>query len=237
MCDGNGACQFWSTSTLCGPVSCTPEPVCNGSGTCNPPAAGTCAGGTSCSGSSECATGECALGTCSYIAYADAVEDGNQAYTGSLGMDFEVAANTSITVTAMGAFDDLANTGLGSITVGIFNTSTQTLVPGTQVTVTSLNGTPIGGDYFTLLSSPVTLSGGTGGTTYTVVAVGYGPGYENGNNGVGGGWTLNTESTGAGVISFTGAARYGNEGAGFVWPTNNDSGPANRYGAGTFLFY
>jgi hypothetical protein len=237
MCDGNGGCQFWSTSTLCGSASCTPEPTCNGSGTCNAPAAGSCAGGTTCSGSSECATGECALGECSYIAYADAVENGNQNYTGSLGMDFEVAANTSITVTAMGAFDDLAHTGSGTIIAGIFSTSTQALVSGTQVTITSTTGTLIGGDYFTSLSSPVTLPGGASGTTYTVVAVGYGPSYENGNSGVGGGWELNTESTGGGKISFTGTARFGNSGTGFVWPTNIDGGPANRYGAGTFLFY
>jgi hypothetical protein len=82
----------------------------------------------------------------------------------------------------------------------------------------------------------VTLSGGTSSTTYTVVAVGYGSDYLDGNDGVPG-WTLSTESTGGGRITFTGTSRWAPSNGGFVWPTVIDSGPANRYGAGTFLFY
>jgi hypothetical protein len=196
-------------------------------------------GATTCTGNSECASGECGFGTCAYISYADAVQYGNQPFTGSLGMDFVVAANTSITVTAMGAFDDLAHTGLGSITVGIFDTSSQTLVSGTQTTITPATDstvTLIGGDYFKELPSAVTLSGGVSSTTYTVVAVGYGNAYLDGNNGVPG-WTLSTDSTGGGKISFTGTARWAASNGGFVWPTVIDTGPANRYGAGTLLFY
>ncbi len=232
-CDGHGACEFWSSTTQCGPFSCSPTPLCNGTGACTAPAAGSCAGGTQCSANAACASGQCWSNLCNYIAYSDAVQNGNQAYTNSLGMDFVVAANTEIVVTAMGAFDDLAHAGTGSITVGIFNTATQTLVPGTQATVTSSNGTRIGGDYFTALPSPVTLLGGATGTTYTVVAVGYGASYNNYNSF--GGPAESAENTGGGKISFTGVARYG--GVGFAWPPTLDGGPTNRYGAGTFLFY
>jgi hypothetical protein len=198
---------------------------------------GSSSGGGSGSGSSSGAGS--GSGSNAYVSYADAVQDGNQPFTGSLGMDFVVAANTSITVTAMGAFDDLANTGSGSITVGIFDTSSQTLVSGTQVTITPATDntvTLVGGDYFKDLPSAVTLSGGASSATYTVVAVGYGNSYLDGNNGVPG-WTLSTDSTGGGKISFTGTSRWAASNGGFIWPSIMDTGPANRYGAGTFLFY
>ena len=220
-CTSNAGCVTGNcTGGVCQTPSCAPS----------------CAGGTACGGTSECASNHCLFTKCDYIAYADQSQNGNQNYTGTLGMDFTVGSSP-ITVYAVGAFDDLAHTGQGSITVGIFNTTTQTLVAGTQKTVTAATGTKIGSDYFVQLASPVTLSAST---TYTVVALGYGSSYLNGNNGystTGFGFTVSTESRGAGnsQISFVGNGRYGS--TTFGWPTSNDSGPANRYGAGTFLFY
>ena len=46
--------------------------------------------------------------------------------------------------------------------------------------------------------------------------------------------TTSTESSGGGLISFVGVSYWAS--GGFAYPGNNDSGPANRYDAGTFAF-
>ena len=67
---------------------------------------------------------------------------------------------------------------------------------------------------------------------YSIVAQGFSAGDPNGNAGISG--TPPTIDTGGGLISFVGSARF--LGGGFQYPTILDSGPANRYDAGTFIF-
>ncbi len=59
--------------------------------------------------------------------------DGNQAFTGGLGNDFEV--NSSITITSLGAFDDDANGISGTIDVHIFDLN-DTSTPLVSVSIT-----------------------------------------------------------------------------------------------------
>src|SRR5271156_5577906 len=87
----------------------------------------------------------------------------NQAYTGTLGMDFTVNSGSSVTIDALGALSD----GASTITVAIFNVSTDAIVAGAQTNVSSA------GAYAFTAITPVTLTPGT----YQIAAWGY-----NGNN-------------------------------------------------------
>src|SRR5580704_19304529 len=63
------------------------------------------------------------------IAYDSGVQPGNQNYPASLGNDFTV--NSPIVVTSLGAFASGGAAGFaGTITVGIYNTTTTLLVAG-----------------------------------------------------------------------------------------------------------
>lgn len=167
------------------------------------------------------------------IAYDNAAVAQNQNYGGSLGLDFKVNS-TSISIKALGAFDSgsLANLaghdGSSGVTVAIFDVATGSQI-GPSVTLTP--GTPgmttINGDTF-LPVSPFTLSGGT----YSIVAAN-----DINYNTSGSFNSTSTENTDGGLISFTGRARYtGSRSPTLVFPTVIDTGPANRYDAGTFQF-
>jgi uncharacterized repeat protein (TIGR01451 family) len=162
------------------------------------------------------------------IAYDAAVQAGNQAFTGNLGLDFNVTA--PIAVTSLGAFDNNADGFTGTVVVGIFDRSTMALVAG-PVSFTGATGTLINGDQFTALSSPVILPVGT----YSVVAVGFNATDLNVNSNVGGTFTLPTENAG-GAISFVGTGRYDSNTT-LDFPTTVPSGtPSNIFAAGTFQF-
>ena len=153
---------------------------------------------------------------------------GNQAFGGSLGLDFNV--NVPISVTSVGVFDDGSNGLSLPLQARIYDRVTGLQVPGTFTTFAAgPTGTLIGGSRFLNLGAPVTLPAGFQGT---IVGEGYGAAERNGNQGVGAIVGLTTD-TGGGAISFVGGGRN----AGFnAFPTNVDGGPANRYAAGTFNF-
>jgi hypothetical protein len=158
---------------------------------------------------------------------------GNQNWTGSLGMDFDV--NRPIAVTAMGVYESGGSIiNGGTLDVEIFNATTQLPVTSTLTSFTGTQGTPIGGSRFLNLPTPVTLPVGE----YTIVAWGYGAyGNDdpNGNLGIAG-ITPSTLNTGGGAISFVGLSLYSAQGTGGIYPNIPDTGPDNRYYAGTFEF-
>jgi hypothetical protein len=161
------------------------------------------------------------------IAYdVPASTTGNQTFTGSLGMDFDVIH--PITVTALGVYDS-GQDGIisGPLYVVIFNRDTQKTVTST-LSFTGNQGTLINGSRFQNLTTPVTLASGD----YSIVSWGYSSSDPNGNLGLGG--VPSTMNTGGGLISFVGSARFSAGGTGGVYPTLIDGGPFNRYYAGTF---
>jgi len=153
-----------------------------------------------------------------------------QNWVGSLGLDFNV--NSPIEITALGAFDNgnsanLIGTTATGVTVGIYNASTEQLVGSSVLFTPSSPSIQINGDAF--LPTSLTLVKGS----YTVVTFED----ENYNQGYDVGSVINptsVENTGNGLISFVGGGLYlsGSE----AYPTSVDSGPANRYDAGTFEF-
>lgn len=152
---------------------------------------------------------------------------GNQPWTGALGMDFDVLS--PIWITQLGAYDSGKNGFVNTISVGIFNRDTQTLV-GTSAQLTTANTTPGGTSNRFIDIVDFQLAVGH----YTIVADGFSNQDLNGNaGGVGGESTINT---GGGLINFLAGGRFGNENTALVFPTNADGGPVNRYDAGTFQY-
>lgn len=164
-----------------------------------------------------------------FIALDSTRATGNQAYTGPLGMDFNVLA--PIWVTKLGAFDSGSNGFVQTISVGIFDRTTSLLV-GSSAALTTANtvveGTGANNRFFDIADFMLAVG------SYSIVADGYFSSEQNGNTGIGG--TGPTIDTGGGLIAFTGTARYGTGGQALVYPTTVDGGPANRYDAGTFQF-
>lgn len=172
-------------------------------------------------------------------AYNTVVQSGNQAYTGSLGLDFNVLSDP-IEILSLGVFDANGD-GIqsASVSVAIYERTSQNLV-SPVLSFSGLMGTLIGGSRFQSLLVPLTLGPGQ----YSVVAWGYGPNELNGNAGCvsnNGGTCVganpfigSTTDTGAGLVSFVGSARYSPLTGSY--PTIIDAGPANRYLAGTFAY-
>ena len=162
------------------------------------------------------------------VAYDNAVVPTStlQYFGQSLGLDFTVVS--AVDVVALGAFDDgivadLRGADLASgVTVAIYAIATG-VRQTPSVTFTPTNaGTQIGGDAF-LPIAPTLLSPGS----YTVVA------YNDDNTNSLGAFNPSSTFNGGGLITATGAGRYG---GGFTFPTRIDGGPSNRYDAGTFEF-
>jgi hypothetical protein len=174
----------------------------------------------------------CALGLAAYagtIAYqSPAGLVGNQNFGGTLGMDFDVNC-TAIAITQLGAFDSGQDGFKRTINVYIYDRDTQTAVYG-PMSFTGEDGALVGGDRFKPLDTPLILPGGFHGS---VVAENYGAEEMLRNPGVGATVPPPMDS-GGGLISFVGSARYGTvQGS---YPGTPDTGPANRYHAGTFEF-
>jgi len=148
---------------------------------------------------------------------------GSQSFGGALGMDFDVLH--PIKVTRLGVFDDSSDGLFLPISARLYNRETKAVVAALEFTPEQ-PGDLIGGSRFKNLAAPVTLPAGFRGT---IVASGYG-GDERNGNGVAG----RSVFSGGGSIDFVGVARYGVNPADF--PDTPDSGPANRYAAGTFFF-
>jgi hypothetical protein len=141
------------------------------------------------------------------IAYAvPADTEGNQAFGGTLGMNFEVA--NPILVTQIGVFDDMSD-GLNlPITAKIWDRSNPD-APEALVTVEFTPEEPgvlVGGSRFKALPTPLRLEVGFLGT---IAAEGYGEGERLRNAGaVPKNWTLND---GNGSLVFVGTSSYGTE--------------------------
>jgi hypothetical protein len=153
-----------------------------------------------------------------------------QNFPGVLGLDFNV--NQAITVTALGAYDqglpaNLDGVNGGGVVVGIFDRNTGLLVSPTASFSSSSPGVQINGDAFQS-ESFLLLPGQYSVVTYN--DKNYNEGFVS--------TTFNptsVENSGGGAISFVGSGRYDNTSA-FQFPTTIDSGPTNRYDAGTFAF-
>jgi hypothetical protein len=171
-------------------------------------------------------------------AYISPLGNGNQDFSGSLGMDFDV--NQSIQVTHIGVFEPGQN--------GISNGTTLTV----QLWSRNNNGTPsvpyddtgievLVSQTFTLESSG-TLDGASvfksitpkniAPGSYSIVAYGYNGSEPNGNEGNPG--FVGSVDDGGGLITFVGLSRF--SGSIGVFPEIVDGGSSNRYGAGTFKF-
>jgi hypothetical protein len=152
-----------------------------------------------------------------------AISPGTQAFTGSLGMDFDV--NSPITITALGVFNSGQAGITGTLSAEIFNV-TGLAVGGTLVSLTGTQGTLIDGSRFLGLLTPVTLPAGD----YSIVSWGYSATDLDGN------YTPPTTilNDDGGAISFVGSGRYSATGTGGEFPTIIDSGAPDHYYAGTF---
>jgi hypothetical protein len=151
---------------------------------------------------------------------------GNQAFSGPLGMDFEVARD--IVILRLGVFDSAAD-GLNlPITARLYDRSSRAQLASLQFTPAS-PGELEGGSRFKELASPLVLRAGFSGT---MVAEGYGSAELNGNQGSAPFGLLTAD--GEGAIGFSGGGRFGNSAGQF--PDTVDGGPVNRYAAGTFEF-
>ena len=165
-----------------------------------------------------------------HIAYVvPANTAGNQAFGGSLGMDFDVL--NPILVTRLGVFDDKGDGLKLTITVRLFDRST---TPPTEMASFEFSpddsGELIGGSRFKPLAAPMRLEAGFHGT---IVTEGYGTAEQLRNSyGVPANITFTTDS-GDGSLQFVGSGRYGNAGE---YPGTADKGPAARYAAGTFAY-
>ena len=157
---------------------------------------------------------------------------GNQNFSGSLGMDFVVLSN--LTVTRLGVFDSGAN-GLSSTLTAELWSRNENGTPGNFTDDTA--GTRLAQLAFTA-ADPGALSGGSrlkrlatalllAPGAYTMSAYGYSATEPNGN-GVAG---RNTATDNR--VAFVGNGRFGSAGA---YPSTPDGGAANQYAAGTFEF-
>ena len=156
-------------------------------------------------------------------AYTGTVAAGNQVYSERLGLVF--TANSPITVTSLGVFDDNLDGITGNIQVGIIRNSDGVTVAG-PITITG-NADRLEGNHRIRDIAPVTLPLGT----YTIVAVGFGTSDRNVNATMGGG-AGTVLNTGAGLVTYN-SSSYG--GAGFGVPTV--AYPQNNvFHAGTFGF-
>src|SRR3989344_1670653 len=178
---------------------------------------------------------------------------GNQCHGGPLGMDFNVTQD--IKITHLGVFDSNQDGLNRAITVGVFNRTTQQLLR--FVTFNPGEGSLIAGSRFKELDTPIIISAATGLFPGSIVAQGYSqqipsggceqPEERNGNSlGYQPLWTVNNgagPNPGTGMITFVGNSRfsmlssYGTmPNRPLLFPTTIDTGPVNRYAAGTFIF-
>ncbi len=150
---------------------------------------------------------------------------GNQAFGGSLGMDFNVLAD--IRVTRLGVFDDGSNGLVLPLTARVFNRDSL-LELATVAFTPEEPGELIGGSRFKDLAEPLCLPEGFRGV---IEADGYGDGELLANGGaIPITWSVDD---GGCLVEFVGSGRFGDPGA---FPGTADGGPQNRYAAGTFVF-
>jgi len=155
---------------------------------------------------------------------------GNQAFGGSLGLDFDV--QNPVIVKRLGVFDEYSDGIKLPLAARIWNRDTMEIVVGAEVFFTPDDpGELIEGMRFRTLDQPLRLEAGFHGV---MQADGYGPEERERNSGGNPNnivWTLNS---GNGSILFVGRGRNGTSPG--IFPETLDGGPAARYAAGTFEF-
>jgi hypothetical protein len=149
---------------------------------------------------------------------------GNQAFGGSLGMEFDV--DRPVMVTRLGAFDSEGDGIQQPISVRLYNRATAGLV-ASLLFEPGNDGELVGGSRFLPLSPPLALPAGFQGM---IVASGYGPLERNGNLFS----NLGLTTFSGACLRFVGRGNYSEDPG--VMANNPDGGPANRYAAGTFAF-
>ena len=151
---------------------------------------------------------------------------GNQAFPGSVGMDFNTGFEP-LEITHFGAFDSSQDGFATARTVSIYDRNTAT--PFATLTIPAGAGsTLINGSRFAPVASTVTLPAGfKGSIVLNDVSVDMIH-----NQGVSPG-PLSTINRGGGLLGFVGGGRFGGVG---TYPASGDGGPANRYMAGTFQY-
>ena len=160
------------------------------------------------------------------IAYAvPTATAGTQNFTGTLGLDFDVAA--PVYVYALGVFDSGGDGLARPLTARIYDRTSHAEIVALAFPM-GMTGTLVGGSRFLPLPCPLALPAGFHGV---IAAEGYGAGELNGNSTIGA-WTKNADN---GALMFLGAGRYNN--APGVFPDIADStGRVDPYAAGTFAF-
>jgi hypothetical protein len=161
---------------------------------------------------------------------------GNQNFTGSLGMDFDIVSD--IVVTHLGVFDDGTDGLQAPLQARLYQRDDanpcNTKLLATIDFPLDDQGTDMGdGSLYKKLANPITLSAGF---TCCIVASGYGPLEQNGNLGVVNAGTWDTDD-GGGLINFVGKGRFGDPNHPEQYPMSVDGGPPNRYAAGTFVYH
>lgn len=156
-------------------------------------------------------------------------QEGNQAFDGSLGMDFDVVH--PIQITRLGVFDEYSDGWLARpIRAAIFDRNSREEIVFLEFT-TEEPGELVGGSLFKTLETPLNLPSGFQGT---IVASGYGEGERLFNSGNRPDDVALLGTFDGGSLLFVGTASYSaTPGA---YPDVADGGPANRFGAGTFEF-
>lgn len=192
-----------------------------GTSYCYSVASVTAAGQASVPSAEACLVAEAREAGIAYVVEAGTV--GNQAFGGGLGMDFNVVR--PIRVTRLGVFDDSSDGIFMPITARLYDRATRTVLAELVFSAEDA-GELVGGSRFKNLTQPILLSSGFQGT---MAASGYGSDERNGNG-----------VAGKSVFSAGGSLEFVNTSAYSVDPTaypgTVDSGPANRYAAGTFYF-
>jgi len=170
--------------------------------------------------------GAAALGNAQFVAFHYPTGQGNQAFGGALGMDFDV--NAAISITSLGIFDSNQDGIKDNIDCILYDRDTHAVVVKKSFSPSNM-GIGLYSANFLDLASPVILHAGFHGT---IVAQGYGTLERNGNSISSSNTYATSLDTGGGLITFTGKSRNGAFG---TFPTTTDLNVA-QYGAGDFKF-
>jgi hypothetical protein len=150
---------------------------------------------------------------------------GNQAWTGTLGLDFTV--NSAVTISSLGVFDDDGDGLLSNLSVAIYDSVSKTIVGPTVMFAANTDGT--GQAYLFQSVTPFSLAPGS----YQLASWGY--------NGVDRNFNTHSPAPGGPIVfnSLNGALTavgvgYSNEGTGGAYGNIAAAGPT-RFGAGSMI--
>lgn len=152
----------------------------------------------------------------------------------SLGLDFEVTSSYAIDITRLGVWDDNGNGLVSPHTISVYDISNPA-TPLVQITTMPGEGVLVDGYRYFDLAMPITLENGT---LFSVVVY-----YPAGNLDSNGNSGPTPPSLGeptpifhAGVDNYVSSTGVGRFGSGLAFPSTLDTGPSNRYHAGSFTY-